>query len=84
MKKIIFPFLVMLFFSFSVNAQKKVYFDANWEVTIKEKAVYYRDAPKTKRKGVLLTDYYISGEKAKEFSSRNGKKEGEFSMFYES
>ena len=42
MKKIGFIIGICMLFSFATKAQGKVYFDANWNITDKENAVYYR------------------------------------------
>jgi antitoxin component YwqK of YwqJK toxin-antitoxin module len=50
----------MLFFSCS---DSNLYYDADWEDTTKEKAVYYRKSYR-EAKGIWpINDYYISGEK---------------------
>tara|TARA_R110002049_G_scaffold222381_1_gene394026 strand:- start:100 stop:501 length:402 start_codon:yes stop_codon:yes gene_type:complete len=84
MKKIGFIIGICLLFSFVTKAQEKVYFDANWNISDKENAVYYRSITSKKTKQEWIIDYYISGKKAKEVASVKGKAEGAFSMFYES
>ncbi len=84
MKKLIFTFLLILFYSFSLHAQKKVYFDINWNVTSKEKALYYRIVANVKTKSQQTIDYYLSGKKAKEVWSKKGRNQDDFSIFYES
>jgi antitoxin component YwqK of YwqJK toxin-antitoxin module len=85
MRKIafIFTFLFCLL-SFSTKAQSTIYFDANWNVTTKDNAVYYRSISSKKTKQEWIIDYYISGKKAKEVATIKGKEEGKFSMYYES
>ena len=84
MKKSILILLAFLLFSILAKAQGKVYFDANWNITTKEKAVYYRAVSNKETKKDWIIDYYISGKKAKEVSSKKGRAQGKFSMFYES
>lgn len=73
-----------MLFTFAATAQDKVYFDANWNITDKENAVYYRSISSKKTKQEWIIDYYISGKKAKEVTTIKGKEEGKFSMYYES
>ena len=73
-----------MFISLSTQAQEMVYFDANWNVTTKDNAEYYRSISSKKTKSEWVIDYYISGKKAKEVSAINGKAQGTFSMYYES
>jgi antitoxin component YwqK of YwqJK toxin-antitoxin module len=84
MKKSILILLTFVLFSMAAKAQGKVYFDANWNITTKEKAVYYRAVSNKETKKDWIIDYYISGKKAKEVSSKKGRAQGKFSMFYES
>jgi hypothetical protein len=58
--------IVIGFLTSSINAQETVWFDSNWSLTEKEKAVYYRPAPKKTDKGFLIVDYYISGKRQME------------------
>jgi len=82
--KIISPLLFLLFISFASQAQSKVYFDANWNVVTKEKAVYYRTIATEKSKKQWIIDYYISGKKAQEANYIKGKPDGKFLMYYDS
>ena len=59
-----------------------MYFDADWNKTIKEKAVYYRDFSANESIKRIIVDYYISGEKAQEAKYKNGKPEGKFLIYY--
>jgi antitoxin component YwqK of YwqJK toxin-antitoxin module len=60
----IFTFILVFIFSISVLAQKDtIWFDANWNTTLKNQASYYRTEPIKKDNGYLLTDYYLSGVK---------------------
>lgn len=62
--------LVVGFLSSSVSAQETIWFDANWNLTVKETATYYRPAPKKKDKGFWIVDYHMNGKKQMEgFSS---------------
>ncbi|AUC86242.1 hypothetical protein CW731_13570 [Polaribacter sp. ALD11] len=63
-------------------AQEKNWFDANGNSSTKEKAVYYRISFNNKIENKLIVDYYISGEKAKEFFFVEGSKDGKFIEFY--
>ena len=58
--------IVVGFLTTSLNAQENVWFDSNWNVTTKEKATYYRPAPKKMDIGYWIVDYYISGKKQME------------------
>ena len=44
----------------SLSAQQRMYFDENWEVTTKDKMVYYRETEK-KGQHTLIKDYYKNG-----------------------
>ena len=78
--------LILLFISsFSImktTAQEKKWLDGNGNPSSKEKAVFYRIFSDTKIENTLVVDYYISGEKAKEFYLVKGKKEGSSIFFY--
>ena len=80
--KLLLPLFFLAFFSFSTHAQSKVYFDANWNVVTKEKAVYYRTISANKSKKEWIIDYYISGKKAQEANYVKGKPDGKFLMYY--
>ena len=80
--KLLLPLFFLAFFSFSTQAQSKVYFDANWNVVTKEKAVYYRTISDNKSKKEWIIDYYISGKKAQEANYVKGKPDGKFLMYY--
>lgn len=56
--------VIVLGLTHFVHAQENnnIYYDANWEETIKEKAHFYRPMPlKEKEDLVLIKDYYING-----------------------
>lgn len=80
--KLLLPLFFLAVFSFSTHAQSKVYFDANWNVVTKEKAVYYRTISANKSKKEWIIDYYISGKKAQEANYVKGKPDGKFLMYY--
>lgn len=81
--KIILMFLVFTGFSISgINAQEKLWFDANGNITSQEKAVYYRVFSTNKTEKQLVVDYYISGKKAKESYFVKGKPNGKYLEFY--
>ena len=85
MKKVtIIIFLFLGFLTNEISAQETLYFDVNWKITSKQNAKYYRPTPKEKSKGILVIDYYISGEKAQEVYHVNGKPNGKYSFFYKS
>ena len=68
--------LLMMFVGFltsSVTAQETIWFDANWNITTKDKAEYYRPTPKKVDKGFLLVDYYMNGKKQMEGFSTVGE-----------
>lgn len=80
--------IIVGFLALTLNAQETVWFDANWVVSTKEKAVYYRPVPEKKNNGFWIVDYYISGKKQKEGFSTIAKpnKElyhGNVKYFYE-
>lgn len=69
--------LSLFFISSHLFAQgDSIWFDANWQKTTKDKAVYFRKAPKKKSNGYWFEDYYISGKKQMEGMSL--KKDTEF------
>ena len=60
-------FLVVAFLTTSLNAQDdKIWFDSNWNLTTKEKAIYYRPAPKKMDNGFWIVDFYMNGTKQME------------------
>lgn len=63
--------LVVGFLTVSVSAQKTIWFDSNWNPTVKEKATYYRPVPKTQKNGYWIVDYYMDGTKQMEGFSTN-------------
>ena len=65
--------MVVGFLTSSLTAQETVWFDSNWNVSIKEKAAYYRLTPKKKDNGFWIVDYYISGNKQMEGFSTSGE-----------
>ncbi|QTD37082.1 hypothetical protein JL193_13280 [Polaribacter batillariae] len=77
-------FILLVFFTTDFSAQEKIWFDANWNVTTKEKAVYYRPISRDKSKKQWVIDYYISGKKVKEVYYVSGKPNGKYSEFYNS
>ena len=58
--------LVVGFLTASVSAQEIIWFDSNWNQTVKDKAVYYRPVPKKEGNKFLLIDYYMNGTKQME------------------
>ena len=66
MKKSKILFIIIAFLTMSLTAQNTVWFDSNWNVSVKEKAAYYRPAAKKIEKGYWIVDYYISGKKQME------------------
>jgi antitoxin component YwqK of YwqJK toxin-antitoxin module len=70
-------FIIFAFLTMSLTAQKTVWFDSNWNVSVKEKAAYYRPAVKKTDKGYLIEDYYISGKKQMEGFSKTNKPNNE-------
>ncbi|WP_299669829.1 hypothetical protein [uncultured Polaribacter sp.] len=80
-----FTILCIVFFSiFKTSAQEKIWFDANWNITTKKNAVYYRLVADHKSKKQQIIDYYISGKKAKEYFFVEGKENGKYAEFYNS
>jgi antitoxin component YwqK of YwqJK toxin-antitoxin module len=80
--------IVVGFLISSISAQETIWFDSNWKVSTKEKAAYYRPAPKKIDNGYLIIDYYISGKKQmKGFSTSSSPNEemyiGIVSYFHE-
>ncbi|NVK53482.1 MAG: toxin-antitoxin system YwqK family antitoxin [Flavobacteriaceae bacterium] len=53
--------LVVGFLTTTASSQETLWFDANWNTTIKEKATYYRPTPKTQKNGFWIVDYYMDG-----------------------
>lgn len=80
--KLLLPLFFYAFFSFTTQAQSRVYFDANWNVVAKEKAVYYRTISDNKSEKEWIIDYYISGKKAQEANYVKGKPDGKFLIYY--
>lgn len=58
--------LVVGFLTTSVSAQETIWFDANWQPTEKEKAIYYRPAPQKQKNGFLIVDFFMNGKKQME------------------
>lgn len=58
--------IVVGFLTTSVSAQETIWFDSNWNPTEKEKATYYRPAPKVQANGFWIVDYYMNGVKQME------------------
>ncbi|QNM85662.1 hypothetical protein H9W90_00625 [Polaribacter pectinis] len=65
--------IVVGFLTSSLSAQETVYFDSNWNLSTKEKAAYYRPAPKKVDNGYWIVDYYVSGKKQMEGLSKTNK-----------
>jgi len=75
--------MVFAFLTASVSAQETIHetiwFDSNWNITTKEKAIYYRPSPKSQKNGYLIVDYYMNGNKQMEgFSSINTPNQEKF------
>jgi hypothetical protein len=72
---LVFGFLLL---SLSSTAQETIWFDSNWNLTVKENAAYYRPSPKKMKNGFWLIDYYRNGTKQMEgfsfISSPNNEK----------
>ena len=67
-------FVIAVFFIASMTAQESnVWFDANWNETTKDKAVYYRPTPKKQDDGYWIVDYYINGTVQMKGLSKNNK-----------
>ncbi|CAL2088578.1 MORN repeat variant [Tenacibaculum sp. 190524A02b] len=65
------------FLTTSLIAQEKTWYDANWQETTEDLAVYYRPEPKKIKDGYWIVDYYKSGQVQMEgFSSVNAAAEG--------
>lgn len=64
--KIGFVFFLFSIFSTETLAQETIWFDASFNKTTKDKATYYRPAPKQKRNNFIIIDYYKSGKKFRE------------------
>lgn len=64
--KILFIFIGIGLSSGNSFSQETVWFDANFNITSKDKATYYRPVPKQKRSNFLIVDYYKSGKKFRE------------------
>ncbi|WP_439129230.1 toxin-antitoxin system YwqK family antitoxin [Polaribacter sp.] len=77
-------FFICAFYSAKTIAQENIYFDANWNITTKQKAVYYRPLTKSTQEKKWVIDYYITGKKVKEVFYVNGKPDGKFSEYYSS
>lgn len=82
-------FILLLTFASELKSQEKVtlYYNALWEITSKEKAVYIREAEFNVEKMQLvgkLVDSDISGNKIMEGNYSAGKRNGEFTFFYPS
>lgn len=67
---------LIFIFSTSLFAQKDtIWYDANWNTTIKNQASYFRTAPIKNDNGYLLADYYLSGAKQMEAFSLTQEEE---------
>jgi TonB family protein len=78
--------ILLLTFASELKSQEKVtlYYNALWEITSKEKAVYIRDAEFNVEKMQLVgrfVDSDISGNKLMEGNYSAGKRNGEFTFF---
>ena len=69
--------IIVGFLMSNLQAQETIWFDSDWSVSAKEKAVYYRPAPQKKDNGFWIVDYYISGKKQKEGFSTNANPNNE-------
>jgi len=78
MKKQILTLVLSLFFmmSFTFVQSQNIWFNANWQKTTKDQAVFYRIPSQKKGNGYWFQDYYISGKKQMEGLSL--KKDVEF------
>ncbi|MFD0993428.1 toxin-antitoxin system YwqK family antitoxin [Tenacibaculum geojense] len=59
------------FFATSITAQSTIWFDANWQITSKDKGMYYRPEPKKVDNGYWIVDYYKNGQIQMEGLSSN-------------
>ena len=89
MKNITYFVLFCLFsFSITITAQNKtVWFDANWNITSKDSASFYRPAPIKKGNAYLMIDYYMSGMRQFEGISLKSDEEvfeGQVTWYFES
>ena len=85
MKKVVaIVFFICAFYSIETVSQENIYFDANWNRTTKQKAVYYRSLINTNKEKKLVVDFFITGKKVREVFYENGKPDGKFSEFYSS
>ena len=75
-------FFICAFYSIETVAQKKIYFDANWNRTTQQKASYYRSLDNANKEKKLVIDYFITGKKVREVFYDNGRPDGKFSEFY--
>ena len=58
---------ILFFCSGQLAAQNDtIWFDTNWNETLKKDATFYRPEVKKKGKGYWITDYYLSGQKQME------------------
>jgi|GEM_PF-5872281 antitoxin component YwqK of YwqJK toxin-antitoxin module len=73
--------VVFLFISTLYFAQEKVWIDADWKTTSKEKATYFKETTLQNR---VLTYYFKNGKIAKKETYENRVLEGDYSEFYES
>ena len=64
MKKQLTTLSISLFFisTLTIAQGKTIWFDANWNETTKDKAIYFREEPQEKGNGYWFKDYYISGK----------------------
>ena len=62
MKKIFILTSILFFHSFFSQKTEPIYYDKDWKVTTKDKALYYRVAPiKELGEMILIQDFYING-----------------------
>ena len=78
---------LLLFFFVKANGQEKVelYYNANWEITKKEKAVYTREAELDLEHFVfngLVSDFDSAGVKVMEGNYTDGKRNGAFTFYF--
>jgi len=88
MKHIILTVLIGVLFLSAVHSQTDTsFFDANWQLTTRIKAHFYRPAPKKDESGFMVRDYYMSGVKQMEGISINNTTDvfdGKITWYFES
>ena len=80
-------YLLVFIFSTTIIAQKDtIWYDANWNITIKNQASYFRTPSIKKGNGYVIIDYFLSGAKQMEaFSLTNDEDhfDGIVTWYYE-